>query len=381
MDTTIPSLPTRFVGDRTLHAVGVRRPNGAANLRAADGTHLEEVRDHLRKVVAKQEPVEHERTLSQLNVDFTGKGVIARFLTPTGLGEPMLISKHAWSQIAPEVLPARGGNFLVEQADLGEHGEKLSNMGWALFAKNAGDPRMLRVHKQKHGDAVMPVIRACVSQGYAPYDNLQFINDLLTNVDADNLPVIDYRLTDHGMRVRFATQALDSIELKKPIPMIEAWNSEVGLRRTGLQAGAWKLICTNGLAHFDASTEYSWRHYGSSERIRRGVESALREVATAASGVVELYNKALETQIDDAFAWMMRELEGAGVSTDLRTRAVQALDHETTTPGRLLASTIDAVTLIAQDLDLFGQAEMEKVGARLMTRGLSQARDGRIAFA
>ena len=78
---------------------------------------------------------------------------------------------------------------------------------------------------------------------------------------------------------------------------------------------------------------------------------------------------------------MMRELEGAGVSTDLRTRAVQALDHETTTPGRLLASTIDAVTLIAQDLDLFGQAEMEKVGARLMTRGLSQARDGRIAFA
>jgi hypothetical protein len=365
----------RLLPERTIANMGLRR--GVKPV----GMHLESVRDHLRKVVAKQEPIDHERSLSHLNLDFTGGKLVGRFLTPDGLGEAHYITRSAWGQIAPNVLPARGGGFLMEQAALGTHGEKLSNMSWASFAAGATEPRMLRVVKQKHGDTIVPVIRSCVSQGYATYDNLQFIEDLLGNVDADAYPVIQYTLADDGMRVRFATEPVESIELKKPIPMIEAWNSETGHRRTSFKAGTFKLVCTNGLGHWDSTTEYAWRHYGRSERIRNGVRSALTEVQTAASGIIDLYNKALVTEIDDAFAWMMRELEGAGVSQEIRTKAVAALDHETTTPGRLLASTIDAVTLIAQDFDLFTQAELEGVGARLMTRGLSQARDNRIVFA
>ena len=364
----------RLLPERTIARMGVQRGVKPT------GMHLEAVRDHLKKVVSKQEPVEHERSLSHLNLDFTGGKLVARFLNANGLSEPHYITRSAWGQIAPHVLPQRGGSFLLEQANLGSHGEKLSNMSWASFAANAKDPRMLRVVKQKHGDTIVPVIRACVSQGYAAYDNLTFVEDLLANIDADAYPVLQYTLADDGMRVRFATEPVEAIELKKPIPMIEAWNSETGHRRTSFKAGAFKLVCTNGMGHWDSTAEYAWRHYGRSERIRNGVRSALAEVQTAASGIIELYNKALVTEIDDAFAWMMRELEGAGVSQDVRTKAVAALDHETTTPGRLLASTIDAVTLIAQDFDLFTQAELEGVGARLMTRGLSQARDGRIHF-
>ncbi len=373
----LPIIPGRLIRDRVLAQKGTER-----GMKRVPGMHLEEVRDHLRLVLSKQEPMDHERTLAHLNLDFTGDRLVARFLNADGLGEPHLISRTAWNQIAPEVLPARGGGFLLDQARLGEHGEKLSNMSWALFARGADSPRLIRTAKQKHGDKIVPVIRSCHSQGYATYDNLTFVEDILANVNADDLPVLQYTLTDGGMRVRFALAPLDTIELKKPIPMMEAWNSETGQRRTVFKGGTFRLVCTNGMTTTETTAEWAWRHYGSSERIRRGVESAITDLRTTASGVVDLYNKALETSIDDAFSWMMQELELAGVAADTRTKAVNALDDVTTTPGRLLASTIDAVTLIAQDFDLYEQAELEAVGSRLLTRGLSQARNGRIpAFA
>jgi hypothetical protein len=375
--TDLPVIPGRLVRDRLLAQKGVSR-----GMERVPGMHLEEVRDHLRLLASRQEPTNHERQLAHLNLDFTGGRLVGRFLNANGLSEPHFISKTAWQQIAPEVLPARGGGFLLDQANLGEHGEKLSNMSWALFAREADTPRLLRTVKQKHGDKVVPVIRSCHSQGYATYDNLTFIEDILANVNVTDLPVLQYHLSDSGMRVRFALEPVDRIELRKPVPMMEAWNSEVGLRKTVFKGGTFRLVCTNGMTTTETSAEWGWRHYGSSDRIRRGVESAIADLRTTASGVVDLYNKSLETSIDDAFAWMMQELELAGVSAETRTKAVNALDHETTTPGRLLASTIDAVTLIAQDFDLFEQAELEAVGARLLTRGLNQARNGRIpAFA
>ena len=372
----LPVIPGRLVKDRVLARRGAER-----GMKSVPGLHLEEVRDHLRLVASKQEPTNHERQLSHLNLDFTGGRLTARFLNANGLSEPHFLTKTAWSQIAPEVLPARGGGFLLDQAALGEHGEKLSNMSWAMFSREQTTPRLLRTVKQKHGDAVVPVIRSCHSQGYATYDNLTFIEDILANVDVSDLPVLQYALSDSGMRVRFALQPIETIQLKTPVPMMEAWNSEVGLRRTVFKGGVFKLVCTNGMTTTETAAEWGWRHYGSSDRIRRGVESAIADLRTTASGVVAHYNKALETSIDDAFSWMMQELELAGVSAETRTKAVNALDHETTTPGRLLASTIDATTLIAQDFDLYEQAELEAVGARLLNRGLSQAREGRIHFA
>jgi hypothetical protein len=59
-----------------------------------------------------------------------------------------------------------------------------------------------------------------------------------------------------------------------------------------------------------------------------------------------------------------------------------ALNHETTTPGRMLASTVDAMTWVAQhEIDQFRQREIEEMAVRVMARGLDEARrssDGRL---
>ena len=103
----------------------------------------------------------------------------------------------------------------------------------------------------------------------------------------------------------------------------------------------------------------------------------LSQAATASSGVLDAYAKALNTSIDDAFTFMENAMRGTA-TTPFIARAIAALDHETTTPGRNLASVVDAITLEAQNEDLFTQADMEALAADLLRRGLSQARGERI---
>jgi hypothetical protein len=338
--------------------------------------HLEEVRDILRAQTEKQQPMDHDRSFSHLSLDFTGGRVQAAFLdAKAGLGEKMLVHEHAYRQVSANVLPARGGGFLLEQARLGANGEKLSTMGWSMFARGDDKPRTFRTALTRDADgSVRRMLRSQHSQGYATYDNLRFVEDMLTfGGDLTTARVAAFNTTDTGMMLRFV-QTDGEIELNKPIPMFEALNSEVGCRKTTLRGGMWKLICTNGMAHWDKSSEWSWRHYGDGDRISRGVASAFDELNVAASGVIEAYTRALDIAIDDAFAWLTQELDKAGASDAQVQRAQAALNDPTTTSGGRLASVVDAITLSAQsENDLFEQTQMEDWASLLLRRGLNAA--------
>jgi hypothetical protein len=345
-----------------------------------DTLHLEGVRDHLRTLAAKQEPEDFERSFSHLHISFTDGRVTAQLLGPQGLsGDPMVVSRNGFAQMSAELLPGRMGSNLLDTADHSPSGEKIATLAWAEWSRTDTKPRMFRSVKMRDTDGqVKRMLRSQHSQGYGTYDNLRFVEDLLANADElRDLPVGQFTLSDSGMRLRFLGKPKEEITLREPTPMIEAWNSEVGRRRVGLVGGMWKLICTNGMGSWDKKSEYHWRHFGEGDRIGRGVASAMAEIQTAASGVIDAYTKALDVSIDDAFAWMEREMQGLATQA-FTARAIEALDHETTTPGKGLASVIDAITLEAQSEDLFTQADMEALAANLLRRGLSQATRERI---
>lgn len=356
------------IAERTLVTKGSRR-NQLATM------HLEEVRDYLTKLVAKQDPMDHERTLNQLHVAFHEGQLTGEFLTPAGRsGEVMLFSDTGADQVAGEVLPARFFAGLRQLASMDAGGEKLATMAWAKFAaQEKTDIRRIRTVNMQVGGKTRRVIRSCHSQSYAPYSNLEFVEDLLNNAGAlRELPVLDWRVTDGAMRLRFAGEPVEHLEINKPMPMIEGWNSEVGLRRIGLRGGMFKLVCTNGMGHWADRTEHSWIHRGDPERIRNGVAQAYTNLQTAASGVLDAYQDALSIQIDNAFLWMEAELNNQRVPERVITSAQKALHDPTTTPGGLLASVIDAVTLVAQDeIDLLEQHKLEKIASNMMIKGRS----------
>ena len=349
--------------------------------------HLEGVRDTLRQIAEKQESRDLDRSFSQMHLNFNNGRITAQMLGPNGLeGDVMLVHKNAYDQMSQSILPARFGSGLLEQALLGSEGAKLSTMNWFLWSKQSSNPRMFRTVRIRdpHTGKVMPCLRSQHSQGYATYDNLGFVQDLLDNApDLAGMPVIEFRLSDTGLKLRFALDNIDEIQTNVPIRIIEAWNSEVGRRRTGLISAIWKLICANGMTTWNPKAEWWWRHFGNTQRIRDGVASSITELRTEASGVLEAYNAAGNVAIDDAFAWMDAELKGQGVTKDQIDKAQKALTHDTTTPGGVLASVVDATTLIAQEYEMFEQATLERAAARLLQRGRAQAlrNNGRIQVA
>jgi hypothetical protein len=364
----------RLIPDRTFAAKGSQRG-------VLTTIHLEAVRDHLAAVTRAQQAEEMDRSFSNMHLSFDNGRVYAQFITPNGLGERMLVHKTAYGQMASNLLPNRGGGFLLDQSALGAVAERVATLSWATFARQDTKPRMFRtVMTRDPADGVVKrMIRSQHSQGYAPYDSLRFVNDLLDTAEVRDLPVLQYHLSDGAMRLRFALKPGEEIALREPTPMMEAWNSETGQRSVGLSGGIWKLICTNGMGSWEKSSEWRWRHYGNSERISDGVRSAVDEIRVTSGGVLEAYNRALDVAIDDAAAWLERELIREQAPAVFTASAVRALTDETTTPGGLLASAVDAVTLAAQDADdLFAQAEYEAFAARIMRRGLANARDGRI---
>ena len=80
-----------------------------------------------------------------------------------------------------EMLPNRGGHNMEETVKVhGEIGEKMATMYVNLWASRQEQPRMLRTMKTKmpNGDVVR-VARSLHSTGYATYDNVQYLTDLL----------------------------------------------------------------------------------------------------------------------------------------------------------------------------------------------------------
>jgi hypothetical protein len=343
---------------------------------------LEAVRDTLRKRRAAQDPIDIERSVHSLHVRF-GDGAhraTGQFLKVHGLGEPLAFTEDGLRQFVNDATPAgwKMQTFDSLIAADGDKGRKLADVNLALLTRDDHRIRMFRTIRMRdpHTGGVVRAIRANVSQGYATFDNLEFVEAMLASADMRNLPVLSHHETDRHFRLRFALAPIERIELNKPVPMVEAWNSETAHRSYGFSWGTWKLVCTNGMTHYSRDAEYRWRHVGDNTKFAARIDNALTEMRTRTSGVLAQYDNALDVAIDNAYAWIEETL-GGRLTAEQVTRSQAALQDPTTTPGGLLASVVDAVTLAAQaEIDLHAQAEMERVGHWAMQRGLSAAKDG-----
>ena len=365
----------RLVANRKILSRG-SRPSELAHMS------LEEVRDLLARIKDKQDPVDHDRSFEQLHMEFRGGRVTAQFLGPRGLeGEPMLVHENAFSQMgsagqSSPLMPSYLARNLLETAKLGSEGESMATAMWALWRRGNSKPRNFRTIniKDPGTGAVRRCLRSQHSQKYATYDNLQFVQDLLDFApDLRDAPVMDFTLTDMAMRLRFALESLDNIEVNKPIPMLEAWDSEAGRRRVTLRDLIWKLVCANGMSVTNDVSKWAWTHIGDAQRIQSGVQSAYREIETSSSGAVQAYDEALNIGINNAMLFLDQQLTGMGATQDQVLKAQGALSDPTTTPGGTLASAVDAVTLIAQDYDLFVQSDLERMAGSLLNVGRGEA--------
>jgi hypothetical protein len=355
-----------------------RGQRGLANLHVSDT--LEDVRDILRRQAEAQQAVDHDRSFSQLLLSYQDDYVFARLIDSPE--DPWVVHKTAYSQMGTSLLPRSGGNFLMELAHLNHPTALKAATGvWAMFAGTDEKPRKFRTALTRMEDgSIQRVLRAQVSQGYAPYSNLQFVEDLLAHTDIGNLRILDWRIDDDAMRLRVGAPD-GEVKVGIPFPMFNLWNSEVGKRKTQIKFGLFRPECLNGMGSLERKSEWSWRHYGNSDRISQGVGSAMTELSTANNGTLDAYERARDIFIDDAFSFVDQMLDRSGATKDaIEAVKTRGMTDPTSHDSSSLAGVVDGITLIAQDehRDLFEMDLLEQIAADVMRRGLTQAKGERI---
>lgn len=343
----------------------------------------------LRRYRTADAPIDIERSPStaMIRVNRHGNPTI-QFLMPDGQVEPIELTRHAARQLAQRTLPARGLGFvdsLAEIRDLDRAGNRfdagasLASVVWSLFGRQSKEALMFRTVDA--GDR--RIVRAVLSQGYAVYDCLEFVEDTLRSLgtEADNYRAIGWNISDSAMRLRLvagadASEHYARREVDKPIPMVELWDSEIGARAVYVKSGTFTLWCSNGCGHWSDDAAWRWNHSGrTSTRIRDGVRDAIAEAALKSAGIVEAYDQALHTAIDDAVAWFRQSTE-ATLSDALQSKVIDTMGSNPTVhgAGRLLASVVDAVTYVAHEQSsLFEQERLERLGGQLLHAGLRES--------
>ena len=353
------------IGNRTLAYRGTRTGSGKESLTA--------VRDYLQLVEQKQQPIDTQVAMNDIAVDFCNKK-----MTATVGSTQYRFSTNGAGQLAGKILPARFFTGLKELAVRSDNGGDLATQVWEEFVHDQDTVRMVRTINMGLPEGTRRVVRSCPSTKYVPYSNLFFVQLMLDHV-ANNytqFPVVDWILTDNGFRLRFVEGDLSSGE---PLPMIEAWNSETGNRRVGVRGGVFHSGKSVTLTHWDNSKEKSWIHRGEAKRIRREIGPAFDDVFNTAHGVVASYKSASLVAVETPYQFLEKQLSG-----QLSDKAIKAIQEALTLEldgNATLEDCVDAVNLSGEGKDIYDQAEIEKVSANVLKKGLAIAstNNGKVA--
>lgn len=182
--------------------------------------------------------------------------------------------------------------------------------------------------------------RALLSSRYAPVDD----RDYLAMV-ADTLAATGYR-NDAMVRVVASgphtvlrvTIPNDRREFKKGDAMeygIDIGNSELGMRSVQVTPITYRLVCLNGMRAWQSEAAHRMRHVGDPERIRETLQDAIPVAFSEARGDFDLWEKATERLIDDAFA-EIESLHSFGFNKLEREQVAKQLVADNDLPGRNL---------------------------------------------
>jgi len=366
---------------------------------------LEAIRDRCQVQTDCQAPRDLVRTVSQMSLRWDHKrnratlhvlGGLPDWCQETAEDGGLVFTKNGLRMYAAEVF---GGHGLARPERVG-HGlgfidrlyQRGSDAGHAQQAAEIATvnaflmsapqtTRMLQLRTVRTKDGVDSngrprIVRAvrAVFRDYTAFDDIDCLNALLDCPNTRDLPVISYRRGDDGMRIRFALETDVRFEVNRLIPMGSLRNSETGRSAIWWHGGGFRPTCLNGMGTSERGANVSWRHSGRRSRVSDGLPQAVRESQVKAHGLVDAYGRAMDTVMDNAAEWMRTQLAAYSVGEADIEASVKALSHPTTTPGRMLASTVDAVTWVAQQqADELKQRELETIGGRLLHQGLAQA--------
>ncbi len=116
------------------------------------------------------------------------------------------------------------------------------------LSRSPGAAQTVLVREQKGANARHPIVRAVLSDKYAPVDHLPLIETLERLAPQHELKVNSWSLDDEVLTLRLLVDADHPASLDDPLRVgLHISNSEIGLGRISITALVTRLVCTNGL--------------------------------------------------------------------------------------------------------------------------------------
>lgn len=350
---------------------------------------LKSVAQLLETIQKKQQVCDRAIPLTHLRPTFTGGqmrlNVDSQSRYHKDLPNPMPVFTHAASHWHALVLPPKFWSGFKRLAALNP---ALASKVWDEFAQATSGKVVVARTAMIRNERGLPVraLRAVVSTVYAPYSHYQLVRDILDHSGHfGKLPVLDWWLTDAGIRIRFlgidpATSAFarfdpKSVLMGKTLPVIDVWNSETKHRTVGVAAGLLNLTTLSGLGHWDSGMSHAWQHRGSPAKIRQALGQAFKDSTVAAQEIAQVYDDSGSYVVTDPEKWLRsyltkHRLQTEGLPSNLLDIVLANLSSPDVTPGGKLATLVDAMTIAASACsNMYTADKVEKAASRLMRFG------------
>lgn len=365
-----------------------------------ESTTLESIRDMLKNLDAKRQPMDRVYSLKSCVVKFENhRPQIRRIVGKNQLSAPVYFSERGWQMFCDFILPSTGirkGYRIQAQTPVADtnplvpqqvftRAESVATIDVNWWIRNYAPDRniLLRtVLTQSPFGEVERIVRSVQTPSYTVLDELEYCNLILdTQPELGLKPILKANIGSNGMWIRLLEAPQQKLELNKLVPTRDFWTSPTSLRKVGQGYGGIRLICTNGMTSHEKEAILEIRHSGDKQMIRESLRSNMQFQQAKRDGVMDKYNQALDVAIDDAWTWMENALGMEKVAASTVEKVRFGMRDKTSNPVGTLANVIDGMTLISQntdDFDTFDSWDFERTASKVLSRGLRQAKNGKI---
>ncbi len=358
---------------------------------------LNQIRTMIKSVEDKQEAKDLQREGRMLQLSIENGRAYGTVFYRDRVDEKMPFTKTAFQQLLGYV----GGvnmNDMKHNWAVSDRGDKITSALYAHCSIDIEEIFMVRTMLRKGERIIRSIHKAGHNNCYQPFSNLQLVDDLIAGApEFAEAPIVSFRLNDNGVRLTLASpeineghvdhQNISRIETHKPVKTFSLRNSETGQGSLGIDGGIHTWVCSNGMYSYNKDFSKSTPHRGKSDRLTGWFNGAIEDVLTAQHGVLDKYETALDTYIDDIHAFTAEMFKQAATKSrhsiannkdilnDIKTAG---LYDETTPQNSSVAQVAQAVALIAQKQDFVGERLLEEIAMDILYKGTNMAVDGRI---
>jgi len=279
-----------------------------------------------------------------------------------------------------------------------ETGDKITSALYSNLTRDDESQLLVRTINRGNDRVIRSVHPAGHHGCYQPFSHLDLVNNFLQGApEYRDSTVLSLALNDDGFRIKMASPDLASgdvihedirnIEVNKPINVFQLRNSETGRGSLGIDSGIWTLVCSNGMTTYDGQLSRSTPHKGQPDRLAGWFTGTTEDILTKQYGILDKYDQALDTYVDDLFEFTKYTFEQAAksgrhkkaVNDDVIESVINdGLTDPTTPQNKSVAQVAQAIALIAQQHDFSGESLLEEIALDTINRGLGMANNGRV---